>query len=181
MSPKLLESLLTDRALGEHSIEVEALLDAYLRDHPEAQSLSDQIMQTVEVAKQVLNDNTEIRLHEFPLDYMRRVEKRACHSRRLRKGAALAASLLLGIGLGMLSQFRAANPIASQGSVAAYQEVPQPYVSSAAKGSRVGFWSSRRFYDRYTRQKYQTSPASDSAIIERIRQRYHQSLFGDAS
>ncbi len=50
MKPEQLESLLMDRALGELDPEVAALLDEYLREHPEAQREAERWVRFVAVA-----------------------------------------------------------------------------------------------------------------------------------
>jgi hypothetical protein len=81
----------------------------------------------------------------------------------------------------MLPQFRDTGPHAVEENSIVYHEESQPYLSAKTKGSRLGFWSVQRVYDRSTRQESQAKSVSDSATAELIRQRYHKKLFGGAS
>ena len=100
---EILERLLIDRALGELSPDAEALLEDYLAREPEASEEAEEIARAADLARRALTPSEEVDSHPLPplLLYGRwRILWRAGV-----RAAALAACLLIGVGVGLwLSQ-----------------------------------------------------------------------------
>lgn len=103
MKPEQLESLLMDRALGELEPEVAALLDEYLREHPEAQREAEQWLRFVAVAGEAVRAVPLVtaRVGRIPL---------AAGARSLAVAAAVAALALVVVGAIWGGRVRPAGP-----------------------------------------------------------------------
>ena len=109
MNRDLLEQLLTDQAMNELPPESIALLDAYLVDHPEMQSLADSIRETVAIGERAVH--AELPTHLPPLSK----EKLLSSSRPVRwstmsRWVSVAASLIIGFGIGISAKLLQNEP-----------------------------------------------------------------------
>ena len=103
LDEKTLERLLIDRALGGLSEDVNALLEAHLGHDRRAQAIADQIADTVSLAKKAVAEPRELPLRRLPP--LPSVPRRVAFSlpnrwKLFRQVTALAASVLLGLGMG---------------------------------------------------------------------------------
>ena len=151
IDPEILERLLIDRALGELSPDAEALLEDYLAREPEASEKAEEIARTVGAARCALAPSEEVDSHALPplLLYGR--------WRFLWRGgaraAALAACLLIGVGVGLwFSQSR--QVIETQVEIAwvvAAQQSGREDSDGTEEANRSKIWSARRFYEAASR------------------------------
>ncbi|MFO1478070.1 MAG: hypothetical protein U1F98_15645 [Verrucomicrobiota bacterium] len=133
MNHKLLEQLLEDRALGVLPPEVEALLAAYLRDHPEHAALEVEMNDTLALARGVLPPVDPIPAPPpgFTAEHARPAPDRYRWSWL---PLPLAAVIALGFGLWIL------RPSGTRTQSAALAPPP-------AAAQPAGFWSVSRLAD----------------------------------
>jgi hypothetical protein len=99
MDTETLERLLMDRALGALPADAEALLAAWVSDHPEKRAVAERIERTVGAARAALAEEKPVRLPPFPVEA---IGRRLAERRRwavVGEVAGLAACVLVGIGL----------------------------------------------------------------------------------
>ncbi|MEE8171094.1 MAG: hypothetical protein V3T70_11165 [Phycisphaerae bacterium] len=145
MESEVLERLMIDRSLGALAADSEALLDAYLADRPGARREAAAYARTADLVGRSLPASLPAKLPAFPRATLAAGERVFRRWRLVRQGAALAACVVIGVGLGA-GGFRA--PLVDSG-------VPHPQA-----GARVGavpvqappnaaqVWSVRRWTDR---------------------------------
>jgi hypothetical protein len=148
MEAEVLERLLMDRALGGLSPDVEALLTAHLAQDADAADRAREFDAAATAARQVLQSGGPLTLPRFPAARIRGLE----HTRRqlvlVRNVAGIAASVIVGIGLGV-AFFR--------GSAAAPESVRAPIAVVSTAGSaapRGEFWSAERLYEKSRRTEH---------------------------
>ena len=127
MKSEALERLLTDRALGELSPDVEELLETHLQREPAARIEAAQIRETLRLARRALAAQPAVAL-PIPRPPWRlpfRV-------------LAMAACFVAGLALGILTVRGRIEP-----SHAASAPIPQAVAITTAEES--DFWSARRF------------------------------------
>ena len=144
MKTEVLEALLLDRALGQLTPEVEALLAEYVATHPQATDALPNWDETVSLAATVLKKQPPaLKLPPSPVVVFPRS--------RLRSLAALAASFAAGAGLAVLGlrsgPSPTVNPIPHQSSLT----VPAPIAAPVVRQTEVPpairtlpFWSTER-------------------------------------
>lgn len=140
MKPALLETLLLDRALGELSPEVTALLDAHLAQNPDAARRAAELAATFSLARAA--NAAPLAAPRRPLDLARlRHAQRAEQSTTRRfEFLRLAACLALGLGLGWLAR----NPPPRVEIAAAIPRAAPALASPAAANPSNRFWSISR-------------------------------------
>lgn len=155
MKAEILERLLMDRALGALPADVECLLAAYLVDRPETSRPSEEIRQTVDLARLALV-GARPAAHEPlpPLAFAAAAPPGKRHRTLaiLVRGAALAACLLIGVGLGGVLF----SPSGGRTSPPVEVEVVRPAAGpdGPAGGSAAAhFWSVRRLYEQSLQAK----------------------------
>lgn len=149
MNRDLLEQLLTDQAMNELPPETIALLDAYLVDHPEMQSLADSIRETVAIGERAVH--AELPTHLPPLSK----EKLLSSSRPVRwstmsRWVSVAASLIIGFGIGISAKLLQNEPSQTYpGPITSVQLQP---VSGGLETAQA-FWSSKTYIERYQKSR----------------------------
>jgi len=135
MKTELLETLLLDRALGELSPEVSALLDAHLARDPAAARRATELTDTFQLARAASAAPPASPRRPLDVERLRRTQRAQRSATRRMEIFRLAACLALGLGLGWLA--RAPRP------PAAIAAVPPPAVSTNAPPP-ARFWSLAR-------------------------------------
>jgi len=161
MNRNLLERLLMDQALNELPDETTALLDAYLADHPELQSLADSIQETVTIGKRAVQAD----LPPLPAFPKERLLSRSGPAgwKTTRRWMSIAASLLIGIGIGtssLLWQTRL-----PQGRISSEPYVQAQPVSDGYKSARA-FWSSKAYMQRYEKSRKEWNRKNENSKIQ---------------
>jgi len=145
IDPEILERLLIDRALGELSPDAEALLEDYLARQPEASEEAQEIARTADLARCALTPSEEFDSHALPpllLGKRGRILWRVGA-----RAAALAACLLIGVGVGLwLSQSK--QVVETQQEIA---WVGAEDSDGTEEANRSEIWSARRFYEAASR------------------------------
>jgi hypothetical protein len=138
MKPEMLDALLLDRALGELSPEVAALLDAHLTQNAAASGRAAVFSTALDLSGRAL---TNPRATPRPLDHARLRHSRAAASPVSRGGELLrlAACLAFGLGLGWLMR-------PTEKSAVLVSVAPTSLVTPArASDPATQFWSVARF------------------------------------
>lgn len=165
MNRDLLERLLIDQALNECSLETTALLDAYLADHPELASLADSIQETVAIGKRAVYTELPKNLPAFPKERM------LCRSRLVGWNTAsrwisVAASLAIGIGIGMSGVLWKDEPPQKHPSSAQTQPVSGGFESARA------FWSSKTYIERYQKNRADRIQRNENIELQKQIQKF---------
>ena len=151
IDPEILERLLIDRALGELSPDAEALLDDYLAREPEASEEAEEIARTADLARRALAPSDEVDSHALPPLLLGK--RRGVLWRVGARAAALAACLLIGVGVGLwFSQSK--QVIETQVEIAwvgTAQESAREDADGTEEVNRSEIWSARRFYEAASR------------------------------
>lgn len=100
MDAETLERLLMDRALGSLPQDSEALLEAYLSHDLGAAERAREFADATDAARQVLRSGEATTLPAFPITQVLKLERAQRKIRWLRNTAGIAATLVVGIGLG---------------------------------------------------------------------------------
>jgi hypothetical protein len=148
MEVEILERLLMDRALGGLSPDVEALLAAHLAHNAGAAGRAREFEAAAIAARQVLNSGGPLALPHFPAAQIRGLERTRRQLVLVRNVAGIAASVIVGIGLGV-AFFR--------GPAARPETVPTPIAIVATAGPaapRGEFWSAQRLYEKSRRTEH---------------------------
>ncbi len=144
MNPETLENLLIDRAFGQLSPEVEALLSEHLAAHPDAAKTAAELGKTVALA------TAAMQLKEPALELPPRIIAGARWPRAHRV-LALAASFVLGAGTSyfVMREMSAPRPLPVAQQVPSAPVIAQtprysPEIERALK--KLPFWSKERAY-----------------------------------
>ena len=148
MNRDFLETLLMDRSLNELSPEVIDLLDAYLADHPEMQSLVDSIQETVAIGKRAVHAELPTQLPAFPKERMLSRPRPAGYI-TANRWISIAASLIIGIGIGMSGMLWKGEPPQKHHDYGFMVSQVQSQPTSDGFESARAFWSSKTYIDRY--------------------------------
>ena len=146
MNQEILENLLIDRALGQLSPDVAALLDDYLAHNPAAAELATTLDDTVALASNILKPlphpikpATDFKVVRFPTP--------------VRLTLAMAASFAVGIGITFLAVqgLRPVSPTDSQPRIAEQpatkpSPTPSEYAHASPEARSLPFWSRERAY-----------------------------------
>ena len=154
-----LERLLIDRGLGVNSGDVDSLLSAYLEFDQEATSVARRINATVQLARSALSQGEKLNSHELrSLAANVHAARRSLRQRRIvRNVLSLAACAILGLCLGAFL-FRKAPSIESAAiPIRAVQPVVK-VVGAGPSENTSSFWSVRRIYEKWLREKPRQSP-----------------------
>ncbi len=146
MNRDFLETLLMDRALNELPPETVKLLDAYLADHPEMQPRDDSIQETVAIGERAVHVELPTELPAFPKERMLS-RRRFAGLNTANLWISVAASLLIGIGIGMSGMRWKNEPPQKHPGLMVSQVQSQP--KSDGFASAQAFWSSKTYIDRY--------------------------------
>jgi anti-sigma factor RsiW len=133
MDKKILDALMIDRALGALSPDTEALLDAYLFQHPESTKHLDCTMETVDLLKGALKQKAYSALPDFNAPVL--VSKRRWR-RCAFQVAGMAATLAIGLFFGRLHMERSTS-VTPSSVVAVVEAAPAPQTDA-------GIWSMAR-------------------------------------
>ncbi len=136
MKSEMLETLLLDRALGELSPEVAALLDAHLAQNPDAARRAAELAGTLQLARAATAAPVASAPHPLDVGRLRRAQRTQRSAARRVEIFRLAACLALGLGLGWLAH--APQPRLEIAAATPHRATPLPAVSPA------GFWSVAR-------------------------------------
>lgn len=143
MDPETLERLLMDRALGSLPPDAEALLEAYLSHDAAAAERAREFVEASDAARQVLRSTEAASLPPFPVTQVLKLERARRGIRWLRNTAGIAATLVVGIGLG--AWFTPASTRAPIGPAPTPTEVvARPTASFGTESHSAGFWSVSR-------------------------------------
>jgi hypothetical protein len=144
MKTETLEALLIDRALGALSPEVAELIETHMVQNPDAIRQANSLEATVQLARTAVAGAQASTRQSPPLDRVRKtlgVQRRQAFVRELGK---LAACLLLGLTVGLLS--RPGGRPAGEPAVAAAAVGPLAANDAAnVAGGRNEFWSLANF------------------------------------
>ncbi len=148
MNENWLESLLSDQALQALSFDVERLLQAYLKDHPEYLSLSESIHQTAALAQQAVTRDLPRDLPAFPMErFVRQPERVRRPSWQGWK--AMAACLVIGLGIGLSFRYSMRKDL-TPGPSATTAQVSVDAQPLAESGDVTrAFWSVKTYQNRY--------------------------------
>lgn len=168
MNRDFLEALLMDRALNELPPETTKLLDAYLADHPEMQALDDSIQETVAIGERAVHAELPAELPPFPKERMVSRRRFAGWS-TANLWISVAASLLIGIGIGMSGMRWKDEPPQKHAGLMVSQVQSQP--KSDGFESAQAFWSSKTYIDRYQKiRKDRTQRNGNTKLQEQIQE-----------
>ncbi len=169
MNRDLLEQLLMDQALNELSPESTALLDAYLGDHPEMHSLADSIRETVAIGERAVHAELPTRLPPLPKEKLFSHKRTARWSMTARWGS-VAASLIIGFGLGISATLLQNKPSQTDSDTIAYHVQSQP-VSGGLETARA-FWSSQTYMDRYQKNRKDRTQRNENTELQKQIQQF---------
>jgi anti-sigma factor RsiW len=133
MNAAMLNSLLLDRALGELSPEVTALLEAYLAQHPEDARRAAEFSATMDLSRAAVAVPTAAP-RPFDVTRLQPRPPAAAQSSRRSEMLRLAACVAVGLGLGWLAR---PAPMAVTS--------PSAVVPARAPDPATHFWSVARF------------------------------------
>jgi anti-sigma factor RsiW len=136
MKPELLETLLLDRALGELSPAVAALLDAHLAHDPAAARHAAELANTLQLARAAVAVPSEAPRRPLDVDRLRRAHHAVRATTRRREILRLAACLALGLVGGWLLR-----PARGSGAPPVIIAIATPRATEPANH----FWSVRHF------------------------------------
>lgn len=172
MDRNLLEQFLTDQALGQLPTETTALLDAYLADHPELASLAEAIQETAALGEQAVKAELPKTLPAFPKERMLEPVRPV-----IRKGQSrwlsVAASLLIGIGLGSSALLWRSEPVQQKPGQTVFGQVETLSDTSGLQTARA-FWSGQTYREQYeqSRRRKQQQPKTEmKKQIEQFKKR----------
>ena len=146
MNKDFLETLLVDRSLNELSPEMIDLLDAYLADHPEMQSLVDSIQETVATGKRAVHAELPTQLPALAKERLLSRPRPAGYL-TANRWITIAAALIIGIGIGMSAMLLKDKPPQKHPGFMVSQVQSQP--ASEGFESARAFWSPKTYIDRY--------------------------------
>ncbi len=169
MNRDFLETLLMDRALNELPPETVKLLDAYLADHPEMQPLDDSIRQTVAIGERALHAELPTELPAFPKERMLS-RSRFAGWNTVSLWMSVAASLLIGIGIGMSGMRWKDEPPQKHPGLMVLQVQSQP--QSDGFESAQAFWSSKTYIDRYEKVRKDRTQRNGNTKLQKQIQEY---------
>lgn len=145
MKPETLERILFDRSLGELAPDVEALLQDYLEDRPQAGHLAEEAEQTVTLARRAVGDGMESEESDLPPPSFLHSDGRVLRWRsrpRQWLGTAIAAAMIvLAFWLGTQSS-APTRPSLARGPLEPRQRM--------ATETTDGFWSVARLHQSMT-------------------------------
>ncbi len=141
MKPEMLDPLLLDRALGELSPGVAALLDAHLAQNPDATHRAVELAGTLQIARAATAAPAGSPPHPLDRERLRRAHRAQLFARRRSEILRLAACLALGLGLGWLVH----APQPRENIVAAPPATTPASALPAADNPPARFWSLARF------------------------------------
>ena len=144
MKTELLESLLCDRALGELSPEVAALLDAYLGLDPDAARRAAELTDTLQLARAVMAAPAESPRRPLDIARLRHAERAQQPSTRRWQIFRLAACLALGLALGWLARTPQPRAKIARTPAAASSSTAQAPVAQPPADSPARLWSLAR-------------------------------------
>ncbi len=140
MNAQMLERLMIDRSLGALQPDVVGLLEAWFEQDEAAARLAGEFANTVDLARQAWPVSPPGHLPDYSAARMQRERRIVRIARRARGMTALAACLLLGMGVGALLFPDHANT--SEPTLVARLPGVQPEVHAADNA----FWSVRQLY-----------------------------------
>lgn len=169
MNRDFLEALLMDRALNELPPETVKLLDAYLADHPEMQALDDSIQETVALGERAVHAELPTELPPFPKERMVS-RRRFAGFNTANLWISVAASLLIGIGIGMFGMRWKDEPPQKHTGLMVSQVQSQP--KSDGLESAQAFWSSKTYIDRYEKIRKDRTQRNGNTKLQKQIQEY---------
>lgn len=161
MDKNKIETLLMEQALHELSTDAEDLLEAYLSDHPEFMETAESIRRTAELGQKAVSFPLPSDLPPFPREKMLRAIQRSCWKRAGRWGFSVAASILIGIGIGV---FSARQPRISEPPERFAQSAP---VNTSGLDSARAFWSAQTYMDRYQKSRTKRTESKTDTILQK--------------
>ena len=160
VNKKTMETLFLDRLMGEMQVEVEALLEAYLAEHPEFENLEENLEKTVEVVKTALKPKEVDKLPSFAAHKMRSARQKNIWNNYRRMGVLLAGCLVVGMSFG-LTQFGLENWLSTDvdseeltQQLDVRSNVYADYDYSGPISARE-FWSVGKFIERARTERYE--------------------------
>lgn len=170
MDQHIMESLLLDQALDALSPDVEQLLQAYVTDHPEFNSLSESIHQTASLGQKAVRARLPEELPAFP-------RARLVHEpghvsvQSMRTWRTIAACILIGMGIGF--SLRHSLRLDSQpglDTVTAQGHVETRPLSAGREVTRT-FWSTKAYQDHYKNYPKNARTKADQSSYKRYGKR----------
>jgi anti-sigma factor RsiW len=163
MERDVLERLITDRALGGLSGDVEKLLEAYLAREPAHVRMVEETMQTVELARHAMRGPLPSSMPAFPVAGFAQIERWRRRVRQVGLVAGLAACVVLSFWIGRFSIVRqAATPstIAVPTVKSDSTSSPPTMLARGTKTSEDSFWSYEGIRARAELSRSHTPPRS---------------------
>ncbi len=164
MDRDFIERLATDRALGALPKDVEQLFDAYVQHDAEAAKSVQDVHRTVGLARTALADEEIKSMPAFPVAGFAEIEAWRGRLRRAGGLAAMAACLVLGLGVGRWSSPTPTAPpadaLVSRALVSAVDVAPMNAAQADPAVDRGGYWSIERLkahFERTDRQAVRQS------------------------
>lgn len=153
MNAETLDRLLLDRALGALTPDAAALLDAFLREHPEQLAAARRLDATTDLARKALAAplTLDAKLPAFPRERIEAAQRRSHAAGWARGGLAMAAALLLGFSAAWILL-----PRPPQSPPQIVDSTPRPRASTAPP---PGMWSVERLRDRVQQGRTNVVPA----------------------
>ena len=149
MNKELIKRFLMDRALGELPPETIELLEAYLADHPEIQSLADEINETVTLGERAVHADLPIQLPAFQKERMLS-RSRPTGWNTAGRWISVAASLIIGFSIGISAKLIQDKPV--QTNSGTFTNIQTQPVSGGLETARA-FWSSKTYIERYQKNR----------------------------
>ena len=151
MNAETTERLLIDRSLGMLSEDVETLLEAHLAVDAEAASLAAKFDQTATLARRALAGEAVVKLPPFPAERVRSEGRSLRRWIWTRNISAVAAALVLGVGLGA-AMFGGPASVVGNGGGATGNFTVRKMGSPPVSTRWAGMWSTRRLIERAARE-----------------------------
>lgn len=150
MDAETLERLLMDRALGGLTADVEDLLAACLERDAEAAARAREFEAAAVAARQVLRSRAPAALPPFPAARIHKLEQARRRLAWVRSVAGVAASLIIGVGLGSWL-FTSPAAVPSDGTTPVLVRHGVGAKAPDAQPKSEGFWSVSRLVEQARR------------------------------
>lgn len=161
MHSETLERLLMDRALGELSPDVQALLAAYLEHDPAAAERAHEFDDAAAAARDVLRHELPTSLTPLSTARLHALDQARRRLVWVRNVAGIAASLIIGIGVGAWLTPNAAGRAPSPMPPVVHQPPDANLLAPAPPPPSSGFWST----DRLARAHRRSDPGPAARLI----------------
>ena len=160
MNQESLESLLMDRAFGALPPETEQLLEAYLSEHPEHRDLARHIQQTADLARDAIAVEAPLELP--PLAIKRSARPQNARPYDTGRWISIAAGLIIGVGIGLLSNLAYRKPDIQESPIAVAQRSNPMKTRCNGLDAAQAFWSTQTYSKQYEQRSLHNHDAIHS-------------------